>query len=434
MEKLFRKSFLVFTFLFVIMILILLIKNPSMDFRSYPTIIDKVRYFTVRESDYENNMEGMWRGLSNEQKGKLSKLGEILYLDHSLPKVDASRNYTFLIWKHGPSQEFRHIRHYTKQRFDPFEKCSVKNCYITYKDEDLEIADLVVFHLHRTRGVDELPTGPRNPQQIWTFLTDESPFHTFTYSRNNVLKNYDGLFNWSMSYRMDCDIPVPYGRTVALKMEEAAEEENFDTWNANKSQDVFVAIMGSNCGGRNNRWKYVKELQKYIQVDIYGHCGPLKCPGHFLVDCPKLSKYKFYLAFENSNCDEYITEKLWWNAYAKNAIPIVMGSPKHQYRQLLPPNSYISVDDFTAPKHLANYIIYLNNNPHEMKRYFKWKKYFKILNEHAYFQTNSVHYCRICEALNYNSKKNKVYTNLENFWNKYNNCYPAWDAELVGTA
>lgn len=121
---------------------------------------------------------------------------------------------------------------------------------------------------------------------------------------------------------------------------------------------------------------------------------------------------------------------MWWNAYAKDAIPIVMGSTKKLYRQLLPPNSYINVDDFSSPKDLANYIVYLNNTSNEMKGYLKWKKYFKVLNEHGYFQTKSVHYCRICEALNYNLKQNKVYDDLEAFTSK-NNCYPAWDDSLV---
>ena len=45
----------------------------------------------------------------------------------------------------------------------------------------------------------------------------------------------------------------------------------------------------------------------------------LTCEGHFTRDCPDLLDYKFYLAFENAPCSEYITEKLWWNAYSKVA-------------------------------------------------------------------------------------------------------------------
>lgn len=80
---------------------------------------------------------------------------------------------------------------------DPFAACSVKNCRITYEDKALNTADLVIFHLHRmTNG--EVPNRT-STEQIWAFLTDESPYHTFMYSNN--LENYNGLFNWSMTYR-----------------------------------------------------------------------------------------------------------------------------------------------------------------------------------------------------------------------------------------
>lgn len=70
--------------------------------------------------------------------------------------------------------------------------------------------------------------------------------------------------------RMDSDIPVPYGRTV-LKSQPSTVQLLL-----NKRKDVLVAILGSNCGGKNRRWEYVKELQKYIKIDVYGGCGTLK--------------------------------------------------------------------------------------------------------------------------------------------------------------
>lgn len=69
---------------------------------------------------------------------------------------------------------------------------------------------------------------------------------------------------------MDSDIPVPYGRTILR------QTPLDDTFTINKRKDVLVAILGSNCGGKNKRWDYVKELQKHIAVDVYGGCGTLK--------------------------------------------------------------------------------------------------------------------------------------------------------------
>ena len=54
------------------------------------------------------------------------------------------------------------------------------------------------------------------------------------------------------------------------------------------------------------RLAYVKELQKYVDVDIYGPCGiPCTLNGRDNSGglCVPTEPYRFYLAFENSFCD-----------------------------------------------------------------------------------------------------------------------------------
>jgi glycoprotein 3-alpha-L-fucosyltransferase len=77
-----------------------------------------------------------------------------------------------------------------------------------------------------------------------------------------------------------------------------------------------VGWFVSNCGEKNARQKYAKELQKYIPVDIYGMCGTKMCPRSTETECFEMLNrdYKFYLAFENSNCKDYITEKFFLNS------------------------------------------------------------------------------------------------------------------------
>ena len=78
-------------------------------------------------------------------------------------------------------------------------------------------------------------------------------------------------------------------------------------------------MLETNCSPRSNRMRYARKLQQYISVDIYGGCGEHRCPGHlpYLKSMPCMNwlanDYKFYLAFENSNCKDYITEKLLHN-------------------------------------------------------------------------------------------------------------------------
>ena len=66
---------------------------------------------------------------------------------------------------------------------------------------------------------------------------------------------------------------------------------------------------------KNGLLNYARELGKYINVDIYGACGSKRCPRTNTNKCFSIldKEYKFYLAFENSNCKEYITEKFFVN-------------------------------------------------------------------------------------------------------------------------
>jgi len=56
--------------------------------------------------------------------------------------------------------------------------------------------------------------------------------------------------------------------------------------------------------------------------------------------------YKFYLAFENSICPDYVTEKLF-NTLLFTTVPIVYGGADYEAIGA-PPNSYIDVRNFTS--------------------------------------------------------------------------------------
>lgn len=325
------------------------------------------------------------------------------------------------------------MKTHLNNRFSPFEDCSAQ-CRLTYNSSDLEIADVILFHLHKMTKSDAIEisliskTQCINKNQVWVFLTDESPVHTV------IWPEYKNLFNWSMTYRSDSDVLVPYGRTIPRKLSKNVTEI-LQKMNENlKNKTKLVAVMGSNCSANKNsgssRWKYVKSLStilkinnnSYYQLDIIGRClnGNLTvCPGHFKSDCKNLNNYKFYLSFENSNCPEYLTEKLYWNAYSKYNIPVIMGPQKKDCKKLLPPNSFIHVKDFNSPELLIDYLIYLNNNEEKYLEYHNWRMEFDVINEHGYFGSASKHYCRLCEAFFFrDKKKKKIYNDIQQFWNK----------------
>nr|XP_045624134.1 glycoprotein 3-alpha-L-fucosyltransferase A-like [Procambarus clarkii]XP_045624135.1 glycoprotein 3-alpha-L-fucosyltransferase A-like [Procambarus clarkii] len=382
--------------------------------------------FKVENASFSWGSVQNWRSLNEDEVQRLSVLGRRLYLNEKIGKVK-NRTFSILVWKSGPAIERRLLKEYGKKRKDPFRKCSAHNCRLTYRDEAAKTADAILIHLHRTEGPHTFPNRTKISQR-WIWLTDESPYNTFMVAKDNNMANYNGYFNWSMSYRMDSDVPVPYGRTVEMSPDEAASYQYVDYF---KLKPKTVAILGSNCGGINRRWAYVRELKKHMEVDAYGGCGNLKCPGHFTKDCEALNDYKFYLAFENGDCREYITEKVWWNALGKGAVPVVMGAPVQDYKKILPPNSFIHINDFPSPRHLAKHLMFLASNPEAYSKYHDWRSRYRVLNEHGYFASQVFHYCRICEALNYNDPAPKVYNNMEVFWNKQTHCFPpTWEDRM----
>lgn len=361
--------------------------------------------------------------LSAKELEKMSALGRWLISSDGNPPQNSNKKntgYLILIWKYGPFLENRHLKRFTSEKHSPWENCSVQ-CLLSYNSNDTERADAVIFHIHRIKNPNELPVR-RNYNQRWIFLTDESPLHTFIH-RPQELSNYNKLFNWSMTYHLNSDIPVPYGRTV--KLSTPFKDQSLLNEKLEKKKKL-LGIMISDCGSHNNRLNYVRELKKVLgnNLEIIGKClngNQTACPGHFRKDCDLLENYKFYLSFENSNCRQYLTEKIFWNAYEKFSIPVIMGAPYDDCVKLLPPNSFLHVSQFSSPLALANYLMNLSENG-TYRKYHKWRTEYQVINEHGYFGSASKHYCRACQALHYNSMNNKVYDNIENFWSKTKDC------------
>ncbi|KAL5969432.1 Glycoprotein 3-alpha-L-fucosyltransferase A [Taenia solium] len=147
---------------------------------------------------------------------------------------------------------------------------------------------------------------------------------------------------------------------------------------SHSNRKKLIAWVVSNNHPSNNRVDFAKAISNFIKVDIYGRGNmELRKSAHSFQWLS--TKYKFYLAFENSNCRNYITEKAYVNALRNDMVPIVLGAYKEDYENALPPHSYINVDDFKSIRQLADYLAYLNKNDTAYASYFAWKEYGKIV-------------------------------------------------------
>lgn len=119
------------------------------------------------------------------------------------------------------------------------------------------------------------------------------------------------MINWTATYRHDSDIVLPYGRW-AYYNPSMTQIDNFDR-NYAQAKTKQVAMILDHCDTDNKRLQYAKKLAEYISVDIYGSCA-----GQFedinLDDFSLMlnQEYKFFLAFENSNCIDYVTTKFFF--------------------------------------------------------------------------------------------------------------------------
>ena len=85
--------------------------------------------------------------------------------------------------------------------------CTVNSCKVTYDKTKLSESDLVIFHGRDLPNVDELRklSSKRTKNQAWIFFMHESPLYSYFNETE-----YNGIFNWTATYRVDSDIMVPY--------------------------------------------------------------------------------------------------------------------------------------------------------------------------------------------------------------------------------
>ena len=133
-----------------------------------------------------------------------------------------------------------------------------------------------------------------NPHQIRILYILESPLNL------PPVRAASDFVNWTATYRRDSVINTPYERFTPYDHNVIATPSVDVNYALNKTKKV--AWFVSNCVTRNGRLDYVKELQIYIDVDIYGACGPLKCTRKSHRTCFGYLKkdYKFYLTGLNS--------------------------------------------------------------------------------------------------------------------------------------
>jgi len=251
-----------------------------------------------------------------------------------------------------------------------FSSCGLlhANCKVTTDPSLLDEAHAVMI---QDNAWDMNVPSCRHPDQVWIYQNYEAVSSSM-HPEDFLDSARHGLFNWTMSFRRDADILVSFWNSKTSIVPEVSK----------KPFHLAPVVWAINtCAGNNHRLFYIKELIKHVKIDIFGNCmnntkeifvDGLKYtyPQHSIAEI--YGFYKFSLAFENTDCDDYVTEA-FWSSLAVGTVPIVMGAPNvDEYAPH--PHSVIKVTDFKSPSALASYLLYLFSNETAYMEYHAWRR------------------------------------------------------------
>ena len=335
-----------------------------------------------------------------------------------------------LILFYNPSN-FQIVRNLTNRTYS-FDNCQYKNCKMSFNPSDANLSDAVIFHWFKQLKHYPNYTRPRN--QVWIFIKHEP---TRQYVRNSTVWPFwePGMkrnFNWTMTYSRYSDIHQPYGM-MKLKPS-STKTRDYLAIAKSKTKDAIWVV--SKCRTSGRREEYINVLKQYIDVEVLGACGRNWSCGvrsnHPMDNCFDIlnKTYRYYLAFENDLCDDYVTEKFYENYEYDLLMVSRAGHPSRRPVEYIDKNAYIDTKDFKNPHELGKYLQNLSKNVTRYAEMLAAKDKYGVVTYQELF-LESV--CNICERLNNLRKYKFVYEDVSKWMRQREPCYGVRDLESQST-
>ena len=302
--------------------------------------------------------------------------------------------------------------------------CGGLKCQYTHDKSLADVSDALLFFVRKKNYVKENATiqsahpKSRNPKQYWVGHFQGPP----SYGDFDDLDKLNNMYNLSSSYHHEADVRTRYGYCHELNSSETLGS------NYARGKTGLVSWFVSHCDTENGRKDFVIKLKEHIEVHVYGgctdeqleslgkQCETNKANKRNCNDArDTMNSHKFYLAFENTNCVDYITEKVYKILEPHmTTVPIIM-SGVDNLQNILPPKSYIDVNDFSSAKKLAEYLLRLDRNDDLYNEYFAWRSSYRcILNWIP---------CSFCESFHgVYGRQNTLFTDTRAIFGKEENC------------
>ena len=227
-------------------------------------------------------------------------------------------------------------------------------------------------------------------------------------------------------YSTNADIYLPYGRMHKIA-QGTRPQRNYLQIAKSKTKDAVWIV--SHCKTFAKRELYVEVLKKYISVDILGKCGEKWACGRRLLhdNCFDIynTTYRYNLAFENSLCQEYITEKFYEN-YKYDILQVVRGHTPTERPINVSHEAYISANDFKNAHELGKFLKALSDNPKKYASMLRKKDEYTVVPYTELFRDAG---CEMCKRLHSVDKYSSVYKNVNQWMRQKEPCYQPKDIE-----
>ena len=304
-------------------------------------------------------------------------------------------------------------------------KCPIDDCYITRNRSFTDTFDAVIINIATAASFVYPKNVNRTSRQRFVLFSQEAPTLP-----DDEMRKYNDFFNWTMTYQHASDLPYIYGRVVALANAPHAYEARkyigrvSQGHNYGRDKTKLAVFFNSRCYTPSRREEYVRLLGKHIKVDTFGRCSQQQCS---MDNATKLSSdqcydmverhYKFYLAFENSLCQDYVTER-FFDILERHIVPVVYGGA--DYAAIAPPHSYIDASHY-SPEELAEHLHSIAANDTLYNEYHWWRPYFRVERRYPLMANRVM--CQLCRQLHLN-QSTSMHLNLEDHFSRNSQCHP----------
>ena len=118
------------------------------------------------------------------------------------------------------------------------------------------------------------------------------------------------------------------------------------------------------------------------------------------------------VCLRSTDCRSGYTVRRTATFFRHKVVPVVMGARRRDYEAVAPPHSFVHVDDFAGPRHLADYLHLLAGNATLYNEYFRWR-------ETTWLPVDRKYWCRLCALLHWRDEVDYVnwYDDFGTWWN-----------------